>query len=102
MTVSDDTLLRHLCRQSKEFAPFSRSEVILLDGSGAEDNIIVEELHSNDGGLLRTVRGVALLLPSIEYDRAFLTRPDVVPDFLCGLIGCSRCLQAIGYHSGAR
>jgi len=76
----------------------------LLDGSGAEDNIVAEELHGNDGAFaarieiaqfrLRAVRVSTLLLPSIVYDCAFLTRPDVVPNFLCGPVRCSRYPQA--------
>lgn len=100
ITVSDNTLRR----QFKEFAPsfFFRSDAILLGGSGAEDNtvIVVEELHGNDGAFvarieisqfrlcMRVIKGGYVEIITRGTVRG-VCRPDAVPDFLCGLVGCS-------------
>jgi hypothetical protein len=56
MAVSDNTLFRRLCRLFKEFAPVSDTDAMLLEGSGAQDDVIVEELSSNDGAFVARIK----------------------------------------------
>jgi hypothetical protein len=50
MTVSDNALFRRFCKLHKEFAPpVSDTDEMLLEGSDAEDSIVIEEQPGNDG-----------------------------------------------------
>jgi len=55
MTVSDNVLFRRLCGLFKEFMPASDKDAMLLEGSGAQDNVVVEELSSNDGAFVARI-----------------------------------------------
>jgi hypothetical protein len=56
MAVSDNALFRRFCRLFKEFAPVSDTDVMLLEGSGAQDDAIVEELNSKDGAFVARLK----------------------------------------------
>jgi hypothetical protein len=57
MAVSDNILFRRLCGLFKEFAPgpVSDTDMMLLEGSGAQDNVVVEELSGNDGAFVARI-----------------------------------------------
>jgi len=56
MAVSDNALFRRLCGLFKEFAPVSDTDAMLLEGSGAQDNVVVNELSSNDGAFVARIK----------------------------------------------
>jgi hypothetical protein len=56
MAVSDNALFRRLCGLFKEFAPVSDTDAMLLEGSGAQDDVVVEELSSNDGAFVARIK----------------------------------------------
>jgi hypothetical protein len=62
MTVSDNVLFRRLCRLYKEFAPVSDTDAMLLEGSGTQDNVVVEELSRNDGEFVARIELVQFRL----------------------------------------
>jgi hypothetical protein len=63
MAVSDNILFRRLCGLYKVFAPpGSDTEELMLDGSGVEDSIVVEELHTNNGAFVVYVKLAQFLL----------------------------------------
>jgi hypothetical protein len=108
ITVSDNALFRRLCRSFKEFAPVSDTEAMLLEGSGAQDDVVVEELSGNNGAfeariklaqfrlrmrvskqvcvefIARGKRGCLSPLWSPLFLTFVIPRPDVVSDFLHG------------------
>jgi hypothetical protein len=63
MTVSDNPLFRNLCRLFKEFVPpVSATDELLLEGSGVEDSISVEEQRGNDGAFVARIKLSQFLL----------------------------------------
>jgi len=63
MTVSDNILFRRLCGLFKEFAPpVSDTDELLLEGSGAEDSIVIEEQRGNDGAFTARIKLAQFLL----------------------------------------
>ena len=63
MTVSDNALFRRLCGLYKEFAPpVSDTDELLLEGSDAEDSVVVEEQRGNDGAFTVRIKIAQFLL----------------------------------------
>jgi hypothetical protein len=53
MAVSDNALFRRLCGL---FLPVSSTDSMLLEGSGPQDNVVVEERSSNDGAFFARIK----------------------------------------------
>jgi len=56
MEVSDNSLFQRLCRLFVGFAPVSDTDEMLPGSSGANDRVVVEELHSNDGAFVAHIK----------------------------------------------
>ena len=63
MAVSDNAFFRRLCGLYKVFAPpSSDTEELMLEGSGAEDSVVVQELHSKNGAFIVQIKLAQFLL----------------------------------------
>jgi hypothetical protein len=131
MTVSDNTLFRRFCRLHKEFAPpVSDTDELLLEGSDAEDSVVVEEQPGNDGEftvrfklaqfLLRMRMSKVVYVEFVTrgkwdrrclclavYGTLFLTssnhhRPSMVPDVLGSVLFGLCGEMAVDPHASAR
>lgn len=92
MTVSDNALFRRLCGLYKVFAPpSSDTEQLMLDGSGVEDSIVVEELHRNDGAFVVYLK-LAQFLIRMRTSKLvlveFVTRGKRVLSYLSSIWSC--------------
>ena len=87
-TVSDNALFRRLCRLFKEFAPVSDKDTMLLEGSGTQDNVVVEELSRNDGAFVARIELVQFRVRMRVSKRVcveFVARGKRVWLYPCGL-----------------
>jgi len=92
MTVSDNALFRRLCGLYKVFAPpSSDTEELMLDGSGVEDSIVVEDLHRNNGAFVVYIKLAQFLLrmrTSKLVFVEFVTRGERLLSYLSSIWSC--------------